>query len=366
MTKNREKSAITLGESNALMSSSFSHGMNGLSQQTLRPAGAGEVGVNVLTPAKPEDLTPTEVQFSVVIPVYNSASTVAATVSKVREFFSLRLSPYEIILVNDGSRDDSWRVISSMARDYPQVIAINLLKNYGQHSANMCGFRQARGRFVITMDDDLQNPPEEIGKLLEAARQGYDLVIGRFERKKHSLVRCLGSRVVGWLNRRVFEVGEPLALSNFRLIRRDVVDRVCRNGSCSPYVPGLLLKYSGHRCNVQVAHSSRAEGKSNYTMRKLMGLVANILFNHSTIPLRWGAVFGFVVSAVSFILGIFYLIRTALKGTAVPGWATLVVLMSFFNGVLVLLLSVIGEYLIRVVRELSNLRSYEIAEVVRQ
>ncbi|HEV2436247.1 MAG TPA: glycosyltransferase family 2 protein, partial [Verrucomicrobiae bacterium] len=142
--------------------------------------------------------------FSVVIPVYNSAAIVAETVSQVRAFFLSQGYRYEIILVNDGSEDGSWNVVSGLARKFSGVVGINLLKNYGQHNANLCGFRESKGDYVITMDDDLQNPPAEIGKLIEAARQGHDLVVGRFESKQHRFIRRLGSRVVGWLNRRAF------------------------------------------------------------------------------------------------------------------------------------------------------------------
>jgi glycosyltransferase involved in cell wall biosynthesis len=273
---------------------------------------------------------------------------------------------FEIVLVNDGSKDDSWAVISSLAKQHPEVTAINLLKNYGQHHANLCGFREAKGDYLITMDDDLQNPPEEIAKLIDTARDGGDLVIGRFETKQHSLVRRLGSQFVGWLNRKVFEVEGNLILSNFRLVRRDVVDRICQDRTFAPYIPGLILKYSSHRCNVLVRHLPRAEGKSNYTWRKILRLVANILFNHSSIPLRYGAAFGFVVAGGSFLLSLYFLLEAVIKGTNAPGWASLVVLLSFFNGVLILLLSVIGEYLIRILREIGTHRCYEIKEIVRQ
>ena len=303
--------------------------------------------------------------FSVVIPVYNSAAIVAETVSQVRAFFLSQGHRYEIILVNDGSEDGSWSVVSRLAQKFPEVVGINLLKNYGQQNANLCGFRESKGDYVITMDDDLQNPPAEIGKLIEAARQGHDLVMGRFERKQHPFIRRLGSRVVGCLNRTAFGVKESLILSNFRIIRRDVVNRICHDKSVSPYIPGLALKYSARRCNVTVRHDVRAYGTSTYTFRKLLSLVANILFNHSTMPLRFGAVFGFAASGSSFLLGMFYLLRTLIWGSAVPGWATLVVLLSFFNGVLILLLSVIGEYLIRVLRELGSANSYIVSEVIR-
>ncbi len=303
--------------------------------------------------------------YSVVIPVYKSEKIITKTVTLVREFFLSHGERFEIILVNDGSPDASWLVISNLAQQYPQVTAIDLLKNYGQHHANLCGFREAQGDFIITMDDDLQNPPQEIAKLIEKAQAGYDLVLGRFEVKNHSAVRRIGSTFVGWLNRKVFEVNDNLILSNFRIIRRDVIDRVCRDTSVSPYVPGLLLKFSHRRANVLVKHLPRLEGKSNYTWRKIFRLVANILFNHSAIPLRYGAAFGFVVAGSSFLLSLYFLVAAMISGTNVPGWASLVVLLSFFNGVLILLLSVIGEYIIRILREIGSRKSYEVREIVR-
>jgi glycosyltransferase involved in cell wall biosynthesis len=304
--------------------------------------------------------------YSVVIPVYNSETVVARTVTLVRDFFLSQALQFEIILVNDGSRDGSWEVIAGLARDFQDVTAINLLKNYGQHHANLCGFREAKGEYIITMDDDLQNPPEEIGKLIDTVVNGHDLVIGRFESKQHSFVRRAGSRLVGWLNRKVFDVKENLTLSNFRIIRRDVVDRVCRDRSFSPYIPGLVLKYSARRCNVLVRHQPRLAGSSNYTWRKILRLMTNILFNHSSIPLRYGSALGFMVASVSFLLGLFFLLQAIYSGTKAPGWASLVVLMAFFNGVLILLLSVIGEYLVRLLREVGTQSCYEISEVVRQ
>lgn len=303
--------------------------------------------------------------YSVVIPVYNSENIVERTVESIREFFLRRELRFEIVLVNDGSPDSCWAVISELARQHQEVVAIDLLKNYGQHHANLCGFRESKGDFVITMDDDLQNPPSEIDSLISKAQEGYDLVLGRFETKQHSSVRRLGSRFVGWINRKVFEVKGDLVLSNFRIIRRDVVDRVCQDRSFAPYIPGLVLKYSALRCNVLVKHLPRAAGKSNYTWRKILRLVATILFNHSSIPLRYGAAFGFIVAGASFLLSLYFLLAAMIKGTQASGWASLVVLLSFFNGVLILLMSVIGEYVIRILREIGTQRSYEVREVVR-
>lgn len=313
-----------------------------------------------------EKIAKNDCLYSVVIPVYNSETAVAKTVALVRDFFCSQTLQFEIILVNDGSKDGSWRVISGLAKDFKEVVAINLLKNYGQHHANLCGFREAKGEYLITMDDDLQNPPEEISKLIDTVVNGYDLVIGRFESKQHSFVRRIGSRLVGWLNRNIFGVKEPLVLTNFRIIRRDVVDRVCKDRSFSPYIPGLVLQYSAHRCNVLVRHQPRLVGTSNYTWQKILRLITTILFNHSSIPLRYGSAFGFAVAGISFLLGSYYLLHAIYNGTKAPGWASLVVLMSFFNGILILLLSIIGEYLVRVLREVGSQSCYEVSEIVRQ
>jgi polyisoprenyl-phosphate glycosyltransferase len=304
-------------------------------------------------------------KYSVIIPVYNSASIIQLTVERVREFFTQAGLRYEIILVNDGSTDGSWQALTTLAKAHKEVVSINLLKNYGQHNANLCGFRESTGDYVITMDDDLQNPPEEISKLISKSREGYDLIIGKFEAKQHSLIRRLGSSMVGWINRQVFEVKDNLVLSNFRIIRRDVVDRICLDNSYAPYIPGLALKYSSERCNVLVKHLPRAEGKSNYSWRKILKLVATILFNHSAMPLRYCAASGFVIAASSFLLSFYFLMEALIAGTNAPGWASLVVLLSFFNGVLILLLSVIGEYLIRIMREIGTRQSYETKEVIR-
>lgn len=305
-------------------------------------------------------------KYSVVIPVYNSANIIGNTVERVRGFFAQNSLPYEIILVNDGSKDASWSAIAELAKAFPEVMAINLLKNYGQHNANLCGFRASSGDYVITMDDDLQNPPEEISKLITKISEGYDLVMGKFEIKQHSLIRRWGSRFVGQINRKVFDVQDGLVLSNFRIIRRDVIDRVCQDNSYSPYIPGLVLKFSSERCNVLVQHAPRREGKSNYTAYKIARLVGTILFNHSPLPLRYGALFGFLVAGGSFLLAVFFLLQAMFRGTSAPGWASLVVLLSFFNGVMIMIISIIGEYILRILREIGTKQSYEIKEVIRR
>ncbi len=305
-------------------------------------------------------------KYSVVIPVFNSEKIVGETIERTVAFFRREGLEFELIMVNDGSPDGSWDVIRQKAHEYREVIAVNLLRNYGQHAANLCGFRQSHGDYVITMDDDMQNPPEEIKKLIEKAAEGYDLVVGRFREKKHPLVRRIGSRIVGLINRKIFHGQKDLVLTNFRIIHRDVIARACQYKTSYPYVPGLVLMFSTNRANVLVDHHERSVGTSNYNIWRIVKLVSELLFNYSSYPLRLVAGIGLLTAALSFMFSIFYLSRAFLVGTSVPGWATVVVLLSFFNGMTLFVLGMLGEYLVRLINQGSHAEPYHIKEIVRE
>lgn len=310
------------------------------------------------------DAHPENYKYSVVIPVYNSAPLVGRTIEQTVAFFEKQGWDYELILVNDGSTDDSWRVLHEKAQGNPRVVAIDLLRNYGQHSAVFCGLQRSRGDFAITMDDDLQNPPEEIIHLVHKILEGYDVVFGRFRSKQHAGYRRLGSRLIALVNRRIFYQPRDLVLSNFRILRRDVVQRMCDYQTSYPYIPGLALMFSSLRANVWVEHHPRPVGKSNYTLFRIAALVTRILFNYSAFPLRLVSTLGFIVSGVSFLLGVYYLARAFLVGINVPGWTTLIVLLAFFNGVNIIIMSMLGEYIIRLVNQVSSSKSYHIKQIV--
>ena len=305
-------------------------------------------------------------KYCVVIPVFNSERIVGDTVEHTVAFFRGEGLAFEIILVNDGSTDRSWEIIRQKSKDHPEVVAINLLHNYGQHVANLCGFRHADGDYVITMDDDLQNPPKEIAKLIAKAAEGHDLVIGQFKEKQHSLIRRLGSRVVSLINRKVFHTPKRLAMTNFRIINKDVVQRVCRHRASYLYIPGLVILYSSNRANVVVDHQQRQIGSSNYNIWRIAKLVTEILFNYSSYPLRLVGGIGMIAAIVSFGLGAYYLGIAIFSGTSVPGWATVVVLFSFIGGIILLMLGMIGEYLIRLINQTSRAENFSIKEIVRE
>jgi glycosyltransferase involved in cell wall biosynthesis len=307
-----------------------------------------------------EPLDRTKFRYSVVIPVFNSEQLVGTTIDRVVQVFTDQGLDHEVILVNDGSSDRSWDVIAEKARTTPNVIALDLLKNYGQHHANLAGLRAASGDYVITMDDDLQNPPDQALLLIEEAMTGKDVVFGEFEHKQAAGYRRLGSKLIAAINRRIFGQPADLVVSNFRILRRDVVDRICASRTAHPYLTGQALMYSSRRSHVRVRHDQRAIGSSNYSLRRILRLVLTILFTYSSYPLRFGALLGFAMSFVSMVLGAFYLLSGVLGNTDVEGWTTLVVLVSVFNGFTIALLSMLGEYVVRTLDAVSNHESYHV------
>ena len=307
-----------------------------------------------------ETLDRTKFRYSVVIPVFNSEQLVGTTIERVVQVFTDEGLDHEIILVNDGSSDRSWDVIAEKARTTPNVVALDLLRNYGQHHANLAGLRASTGDYVITMDDDLQNPPDQALLLIDEAMTGKDLVFGEFEHKQAAGYRRLGSKLIAAINRRIFGQPPGLVVSNFRILRRDVVDRICASRTAHPYLTGQALMYSSRRSHVRVRHDQRPVGKSNYSLRRILRLVLTILFTYSSYPLRFAALLGFAMSFISMVLGAFYLLSGVLGNTEVQGWTTLVVLVSVFNDFTIALLSMLGEYVVRTLDTVSNQESYHV------
>ena len=306
-------------------------------------------------------------KYSAVIPVYNSEPIIAETINRTVAFFENAKLNYELILVNDGSSDKSWNIVSEKAAKNPNIIAIDLLRNYGQHTAIFCGLQHSTGDYTITLDDDLQNPPEEIMHLISKVLEAdYDIVYGRFRIKQHASYRRVGSRAIAQVNRRIFHQPPDLVLTNFRIIREDVVERMCSYQTSYPYITGLSLMFSSNRANVWVEHHPRPVGSSNYNTFRIASLVMRILFNYSAVPLHFMTTVGAAISIVSFAIGLFYLLRFVTIGISVPGWTSLVVLVSFFNGINLIISSMLGEYIIRLVNQISSSKTYHIRQIVRR
>ncbi len=315
-------------------------------------------------PEPEESADPGRFTYSIVVPVYNSVGVVGTTIDRITEVFEEAGLRYQLVLVNDGSRDGSWELIAARARTSPHIVALNLLRNYGQHHANLAGLRESLGDYVITMDDDLQNPPDQALLLIEAAMNGHDVVFGRFEQKQAAGYRRIGSKLISLVNRRIFAQPPGLAVSNFRILRRDVVDRICESRTAHPYITGQALMYSNNASDVLVRHEARPVGKSNYGLRRILTLVFTILFSYSLFPLRAAAVAGFVVALGSFLLGLYYLVRSLFVDSQVAGWTTIAVLLAILNGVVIALLSMLGEYVVRTLNAVSALSSYHVSDRV--
>lgn len=304
--------------------------------------------------------------LSIIIPVFNSEGSIKEVVERIVDVMESEQFSYEIILIDDASEDTSWEKILELGKDNKNIIGLQLLKNSGQHSANLCGFRHSKNEIIITMDDDLQNPPEEIPKLVKLINEGKDLVFGEFASKKHNLFRSVGSKVINKFNKRIFNIQSEVKLSNFRAVDRAVINLVSSENHFKPYIPGLLLKYSQNIAGVSVHHEKRKLGKSNYTFRKLISLVFDLLFQHSTIPLRLASIIGLLSSLFVLIFGVYTLFRSLISGIAIPGWASIAILLSLSSGLIIMIMSVIGEYLIRILNQVSHQDPYIINKKINK
>jgi polyisoprenyl-phosphate glycosyltransferase len=225
-------------------------------------------------------------RYSVVIPVYNSAPIVGATIDRVRGFFERRHLSYEIIAVDDGSRDGSWEILCRAAMAVGTVTAIGLAANRGQHTATLCGIAHAAGEFVVTLDDDLQQPPEEIARLIDKAGEGHDFVCGRFRQDRGPL-RWLASSSVGLLDRALFHRPKGFVSTSFRLLRRDVVDRLCGYRLPDPYLRGLLVRCASTPANAWVEHRPRPIGQSGYNVVSTARFAVRILRTYRDLRRGW-------------------------------------------------------------------------------
>jgi undecaprenyl-phosphate 4-deoxy-4-formamido-L-arabinose transferase len=282
--------------------------------------------------------------LSIVIPVYNGAASIGELVAALEQ---LNIAGgHEIVLVNDGSPDDSLAVCRGLVEQARVPITlVDLARNYGEHNAVMAGLRHARGTHVITMDDDLQNPPEEVVRLLAFAQSsGKDVIYTFYDEKQHAAWRNLGSRFTNWVAGFVLDKPRDLYLSSFRCMSAFVVREVTRYEGPFPYVDGLLLQVTQSIGRLLVHHLPRAAGRSNYTMRRLLRLWMSMFVNFSVMPLRLSTFTGFALSFCGAVGAIIASIE-ALFFEPPEGWASLMAGLLLLSGVQLVILGIVGEYL---------------------
>lgn len=308
-----------------------------------------------------------EIELSIVIPVYNSEKTIAETVNRVSSVLSGKLA-FEIILVNDGSRDSSTDICKKISYEKSNVIFINFSKNFGQHNALLAGYQYATGKYVLSMDDDLQTVPEEILTLYNEIRlKELDVVYAQYKKSKHSLFRKTGSIVNDKMAEILINKPSFLVASSFFIMKQFVKDEIVNYKGPYPYVLGLVLRCTQNIGNVMVEHSERKFGKSNYSFRKLIGLWLNGFTSFSVLPLRCASFFGFIVATIGFLFIVMLTIKKLFFAPDMAvGWTSTMAIILLLSGVQMISLGLIGEYLGRLFISSNNSPQYVIKELYKE
>ncbi len=304
-------------------------------------------------------------KLTIVVPLYNSADTLARLVA---ELTALKISGgHELVLVNDGSPDNTAEIAEQLVAktDFP-ITLVKLARNYGEHNAVMAGFHHARGEWVINMDDDLQNPPSEVLKLLEFAEKNkHEVVYSFYGDKQHESWRNLGS----WLTNRVADLlldkPKGLYLSSFRCMSAFVVKEICKYDGPFVYVDGLILQVTQNIGRVQVAHAAREAGRSGYTLTKLVKLWLSMFVNFSTVPLHLATMLGFALAGFGFLYAIEVIAEHFLYQQPL-GWSSMMAALLVFSGTQLLVLGLVGEYLGRLYLTANKKPQFTVREIVRR
>ena len=299
--------------------------------------------------------------YSVVVPVYNSEHTLHELYERVSKVFDETLhEDFEMILVDDGSKDHSYEVMEELHDKDNRVKIIQQARNFGQHPALLCGFKYVKGDFIITMDDDLQHPPEEIPKLVKVMneRDDVDVIIAKYEGRQHNIIRRMGTWVSVYATSKMLKKPRDLEITSFRLIRRFIVDAIVKMDVHLPQIGNLLVQTSNRIINVPVHHDARKYGKSGYSFKRLAKDLIYDITTNSAFPLIVVRDLGITSFIISVVLALFYLFRYFVYGVSVEGWTTLVLFMLAYNGVILLSIGIIGEYLMHILDEAKKMPNY--------
>jgi len=303
--------------------------------------------------------------LSVVVPVYRSQESLPELAAELARVLPTIAAHYELILVCDGSPDNSWDVIVDLAAAHTWIVGIHMMRNYGQHNALLSGIRSARYDLIVTMDDDLQHPPSEIVKLLEKLTERVDVVYGAPEHEQHGLFRDLASQITKWALQSSMGVETARKASAFRLFRTRIREAFAQYSSSYVNIDVLLTWGTTRFAAVTVRHDQRKFGKSTYTFRKLITHALNMITGFSVVPLQIASLLGFVFAGFGALILLYVLINALINGTIVPGFAFLASTVAIFAGAQLFALGIIGEYLARVHFRTMDRPTYTVREVIR-
>lgn len=286
-------------------------------------------------------------KLSLVIPVYRSQSSLPLLYRRVVAVLEALEPKFEIVFVEDCGGDDSWEVIKEMASQDARVRGIQLSRNYGQHNALLCGIRAAQGQVIVTLDDDLQNPPEEIHKLLEKMEEGYDIVYGYPEAQTHGFLRNMASRITKLALGNVMGADSANRASAFRAFKSHLRDSFSSYRSPTVNIEVLLTWGTTRFGSIDVRQDARADGESGYTLKKLISHAVNMATGFSTLPLRFASFLGLFFSLIGVVIFLYIVVRYFTADVVVPGFSFLASIVAIFSGAQLLCLGIIGEYLAR-------------------
>lgn len=301
--------------------------------------------------------------ISFVIPCYRSEKSLPGVVAEIDE--KMKTMPqytYEIIMVNDCSPDDTMGTIRALCAEGQNRKGINFARNFGQHAGLMAGLRHSMGDIVVCLDDDGQTPANEVDKLLDKLHEGFDVVYAKYEHKQHSAFRNMGSKVNEIMTRIMLGKPKELYISSYFAARRYIVEDMIRYENSFPYVIGLVLRATKNITNVVVNHREREEGRSGYTLKKLLGLWFNGFTAFSVKPLRIATAIGAFCAFGGFIYGIYTIIKKFIVPDVPAGFSAMMAAIVFIGGMVMLMLGMIGEYIGRIYISLNNQPQYVIKE----
>ena len=301
-------------------------------------------------------------KISVVIPCYNSEKTIESVVDEIISVVEEKLE-YEIVLVNDGSTAALWKVIRGISDRYPgKIRGICFAKNFGQHSALMAGYRAAKGDVIIQMDDDGQCDPKGIFTLLGKMKEGYDAVYARYPDAKKAKWRSLGSEINRRMCISLIDMPANLYPMSFSAYRRFVVEEMIRYDKPYPYVGGLVFRATSNICDVEIEHRKRIDGKSNYSLTKLLRLWLNGFTAFSVKPLEIASISGVIIALAGLIYSVVIVIKRIFGFPYLEGWSSLIALTMFLDGFLLIMMGLVGEYIGRIYICLNNAPQYVVRE----
>ncbi len=302
-------------------------------------------------------------KLSFVIPCYRSERTIENVVNEIIETVKTRENyDYEIILVNDGSPDNVIDVIKNICLKNDKVKCINLGKNFGQANAKMAGYKYTNGDYIFSLDDDGQIAVDELYKLVDKLDEGYDVVFAKYEQKKHSFFRNLGSKINNKMANILIGKPKELVVTSFVVMRPFVVKEIIKYKNPYPYPLGIITSATNKITNVQTNHRKRQSGESGYNLKRLLKLWVNGATNFSVKPLRIAIIIGIISAMAGFGYGTFAIIQRLFNSNIQSGWSSIVAIILFMGGIILCVLGIMGEYLGRIYMALNNIPQYVISE----